>query len=144
MAVKYANQVAEEITNRNISYKETVNGEAFEEWLHEKNNSRLFGLKRPEDVFPKNIYQKMKCREKAFVLFTQNMQVYDRKSYDEWIAKHGLLNETPRITYMYVDGNRGKGYVVNYNRAMKSILIPDDVLSLPYDKFMQEILYGIS
>lgn len=142
MSVKYADQIAEEIKKQDYNYTGTFNGEAFEKWLCETRNSKLFGLKEPKTVFPENIYYRMQNREKAFVLFTESMQVYDRKAYDEWIIRHGVLDETPRIIYMYVDTKNGRGYVVNYNKAMKSILVPEECLAVTYKEFIHEILFN--
>lgn len=100
-----------------------------------KNNGKWFNKFKTEELFTEYIYSLMK-QGKDFMIFPDNKQVLIDNEIDEWNRIHGINDNTERLIYhhLYVSG-----YVINYTKAITSVLVPFDVLKKEYNEFIEQI-----
>ena len=87
-----------------------------------------------DKIFTWFTFELMKKREN-FVLFENNNQILSDSEYKEWIIENGCFDKTPRITFQSLSD----GCVVKRVDCALHLTVPNDLLEMKYDKFMEII-----
>jgi hypothetical protein len=98
-----------------------------------ENNGKWFGKFTTSELFTENVYELMK-KHKDFMILVDNKEVLIDKQIDKWNITHNLNDTTKRIIYHYCTN---KGYRINYNNSIYSILASIDLLDNDYNTFIE-------
>ena len=87
-----------------------------------------------EKIFTWFIFELMKKR-KSFVVFENNNQILSDREYKKWIWDNGYFDDTPRIMYQSLSD----GYTIKRMGYALHLTVPNDLLELKYEQFMESI-----
>lgn len=99
----------------------------------------MFNKFQTEEIVTWLTFDIMKRKENFVMILGDKSDILSEREYQEWINAHGInIHEVAEDKHeIILFTKQSGGYALHYNHYAKDVLIPEDLLQLKYNDFLE-------